>query len=139
MPTRSDPVLAELIRWPGPMIPASISPAISAATASGERGITTYCMSRPCFLNKPRSRATHMGVMLSLVTLDAKLVRVCACAQSVKSKTAMASTTMHWPWRLKIPQENIVKKLVWVLLAHRLHPLKKLLLESVIIVFDIPG
>src|SRR5258706_15390802 len=127
MPTKSDPVLAELIRWPGPMIPASISPAISAVTASGERGITTYCMSRPCFLNKPRSRATHMGVMLSLLTLDAKLVRICACAPAVKSKTAMASTTMHWPCRLELPQENIVKKLVGFLLAHRLHPHKTLL------------
>src|SRR4029450_10877186 len=49
---------------------ASISPAISAATAKGLRGIKMNCMSRPCFLNKPRSRATHTAVMLSLVTLD---------------------------------------------------------------------
>src|SRR5262245_42289600 len=72
MPIRSEPLRPALTRCPGPMIAASISPAISAATAKGLRGIKTNCMSRPCFLNKPRSRATHTAVMLSLVTLDDK-------------------------------------------------------------------
>src|SRR5262245_42800054 len=60
------------------MIAASISPAISAATAKGLRGIKMNCMSRPCFLNNPRSHATHTAVMLSLVTLDDKFDLTCA-------------------------------------------------------------
>src|SRR5215467_8509097 len=72
MPIRSEPLRPALTRCPGPMIAASISPAISAATAKGLRGIKMNCMSRPCFLNNPRSRATHTAVMLSLVTLDDK-------------------------------------------------------------------
>ena len=101
---RSEPVLAELIRWPGPIIAASISPATSAAIASGERGITTYCMSSPCFLNRLRSRATHIGVMLSLVMLEAKLVLICAPAGADKNKTAMANETSHWQWRFILPR-----------------------------------
>ena len=67
-----------LTRCPGPIIAASISPAISAATARGLRGIKINCMSSPCFLNRPRSRATHTAVMLSLVTLDDKFDLICA-------------------------------------------------------------
>src|SRR5262245_25697982 len=78
MPIRSEPLRPALTRCPGPMIAASISPAISAATAKGLRGIKMNCMSRPCFLNKPRSRATHTAVMLSLVTLDDKFDLICA-------------------------------------------------------------
>src|SRR5262245_1134523 len=78
MPIRSELLRPALTRCPGPMIAASISPAISAATAKGLRGIKMNCMSRPCFLNNPRSRATHTAVMLSLVTLDDKFDLTCA-------------------------------------------------------------
>ena len=80
------------------MIAASISPATSAAIASGERGMTTYCMSRPCLRNRPRSRATHMGVMLSLVMLDAKVVLICACAGAANRQIVIASITICWRW-----------------------------------------
>src|SRR5262245_13635472 len=111
MPIRSEPLRPALTRCPGPMIAASISPAISAATAKGLRGIKMNCMSRPCFLNNPRSRATHTAVMLSLVTLDDKFDLTWAfknCGPQRVANSRLARNRQGYAWKgLRIVTEPI--------------------------------
>jgi hypothetical protein len=78
MPITSVPPAAALTKCPGPITAMSISPATSAETASGERGMRIYWTSNPYFLNRPRSLAIQTAAMLSLVMLEAKFERICA-------------------------------------------------------------
>src|SRR3990172_8557908 len=80
MPTTSAPAETALSRCPGPITTMSISPPISAATATDEVGIWIKRTSRPYLRNRPRSLATHMAAMLSLVMLVAKLLTVTLAA-----------------------------------------------------------
>src|SRR6266478_869800 len=138
MPMISAPLLAALTTWPGPTIAASISPASKAAMDKGLRGMRINCISRPCFLNKPRSRATQRAVMLSLVTLPAKLVRVCAANRAGSTRANMTARTIEASTRISgteslAAQLFIAIGLARFFLTNRLH-IEKTVLRNVEIV-----
>ena len=117
---------------------ASISPAINAASANGERGMTIYCISRPCFLNRPRSRATHTTVMLSLVMLDAKLVRVCAVAGTdATTQHATAKKVRKTRWQLDRLPRIMIGRLTRFFFADRLDRQKTMLGNIEVVAIDI--
>src|SRR4029077_6080620 len=138
MPMISAPLLAALTTWPGPTIAASISPASRAAMDKGLRGMRINCISRPCFLNKPRSRATQRAVILSLVTLPAKLVRVCAANRAGSTRANRTARTIETSTRIAGPEPLAAQLLIAIrlarfFLANRLH-IEKPMLRDVEIV-----
>jgi hypothetical protein len=98
MPITSVPPAAALTKCPGPITAMSISPATSAETASGERGIRMYWTSSPYFLNRPRSLAIQTAAMLSLVMLEEKLDLIWAGDCVGKKPTAKAKIKINLRW-----------------------------------------